>query len=119
MSRHNRRRTRGNHRSSTNTTSQPPFHPDSFSFPTFIPSTFTIPSHPQPPRRRNNDDISAKHWHNRYTAWQVRERRQAEERARLEAEKKRIFGGNEEGEEDRWLGERMMEYFGGLDFIEG
>lgn len=118
MSRHNRRRTRGSHKSSSSP-SQPAFHPDSFSLsplsaPTAPSSTMTS----LPPRPRRND-LSAKHWHNRYLAWQVRERRQSEERAKLAAEKKRIFGGDftEEGEEDRWLGERMMEYFGGLDFI--
>ena len=77
-------------------------------------------------------------------AWQVRERRQAEEREKLEMEKTRLLGTAEDGcrvhkvclgdvyggsespggsknveeEEDRWLGERMREYFRGLDFIE-
>lgn len=81
-------------------------------------------------------------------AWHVRERRQAEEGEKLDVEKKRLFGKaeddcriggvcfgdgyrgcggpgssenveeDEEGEEDQWLGERMREYFGGLDFIE-
>lgn len=54
---------------------------------------------PPLPHRRN--DLSAKHWHNKYAAWQVREKRQAEERERLEAEKMRIFGGNMlEGDDD-------------------
>jgi len=66
--------------------------------------------------------IAARHWHNRYLAWQTRERRQREERAALEAEKKRIFGESAAGEgegEDDGLCERMMEYFWGLDFIDG
>ena len=65
-------------------------------------------------------------------AWQAREKRQREESARLQAEKTRIFGwggvagvaGAEAEEadgdvvEDEELCEKMLEYFGGLDFIE-
>ena len=67
--------------------------------------------------RRNA--LSARHWHNRYMAWQVRERRQREEAEKLEKEKRRIFGeASDGGEEDERLCVKMMEYFGGLDFIE-
>ncbi|KAL8693426.1 MAG: hypothetical protein Q9218_001736 [Villophora microphyllina] len=63
------------------------------------------------------NDLSARHWHNRYMAWQTRERRQREERDRLLAEQRRIFGG-ESGEDDEdGLCSNMMEYFTGLDFI--
>ena len=66
--------------------------------------------------RRN--DLSARHWHNRYLAWQVRERRQLEEREKLEADQRRIFGG-ESGEDDEdGLCHKMLEYFGSLDFID-
>ena len=52
-------------------------------------------------------------------AWQVRERRQREEAEKLEKEKRRIFGeASDGGEEDERLCVKMMEYFGGLDFIE-
>ena len=128
MSRHNRRRNRGGHKHhgiplplhtfdspsgpftfdnpstpSTHTSSSP-------STPSYIP-----PSHP--PGRRTS--LSLRHWHNRYMAWQVRERRQKDEREKLEAEKRRIFGGNEDEGEDDGLCVKMLEYFGGLDFIEG
>ncbi|MCJ1444358.1 MAG: hypothetical protein MMC23_004860 [Stictis urceolatum] len=66
---------------------------------------------------RNN--ISARHWHNRYMAWQTRERRQREESACLEAEKKRIFGEDDGSGEDEGLCVKMLEYFDGLDFIHG
>lgn len=67
--------------------------------------------------------LSARHWHNRYMAWQARERRQREEQANLEAEKRRIFGTPDNGHstfsgEDDELCTKMLEYFGGLDFID-
>ncbi|MCJ1482906.1 hypothetical protein MMC06_003072 [Schaereria dolodes] len=69
---------------------------------------------------RQRTDLTVRHWHNRYLAWQSRERGQREERAKLEAERRRIFGGEEGDEEDdEGLCGAMMEYFGGLDFIEG
>lgn len=64
------------------------------------------------------NDLSARHWHNRYTAWQTRERRQREEREALLAEQKRIFGGEtEEDVDEDGLCSNMLEYFIGLDFI--
>ena len=91
-----------------------------FDFPLSTTSSF-----PKPPTfaftNQNNsrkNDLSARHWHNRYLAWQVRERRQAEERQKLEAEQRRIFGG-ESGERDEdGLCKSMMEFFGTLDFID-
>ncbi|MCJ1247122.1 hypothetical protein MMC30_004333 [Trapelia coarctata] len=126
MSRHNRRRTRGTHKNYNLSTSLSPFSGDRTTLPTQPP----LPS-PQglttASFRRlsgagggGGSGVAARHWHNRYLAWQTRERRQREERAALEAEKKRIFGeasGEDEGDEG--LCERMMEYFWGLDFIEG
>lgn len=32
-------------------------------------------------------------------------------------EQRRVFGGEEGGEEDEGLCDKMMEFFGGLDFI--
>ncbi|KAK2747706.1 hypothetical protein FQN55_004876 [Onygenales sp. PD_40] len=58
----------------------------------------------------------AQQWHNRYTAWQNRERRQIQEAAKLEAEQFRLFGG--EPGDDVGLCYRMLEYFGGLDYID-
>ena len=56
-------------------------------------------------------------------AWQARERRQREEQANLEAEKRRIFGASDDGDstsngDDEDLCKKMLEYFGGLDFID-
>lgn len=117
MSRHNRRRNRGGHKTSSNLS----IHQRSFdadSKPSLEPPDISrISSH------RNSLDrpvgISARHWHNRYQAWQARERRQREESTRLEAEKRRIFGDDDGSGEDDGLCVKMLEYFGGLDFIDG
>ena len=119
MSRHNRRRTRGGHkttmsvyRSSIDLSTEPPLDPG-LPYQSIAPITKTVHS------LRNGP--TARHWHNRYMAWQARERRQREEKDNLEAEKRRIFGeadgGNTDGEDDI-LCEKMLEYFVGLDFID-
>jgi len=54
--------------------------------------------------------------HNRYVAWQSRDGRQRQEAANLEAEQCRLFGG--EPGDDVALCYRMLEYFGGLDYID-
>lgn len=113
MSRHNRRRTRGGHKLSDISLRQSYLNFSSTSI-TPIKSPNCAPS-VQLLSRRN--DLSTRHWHNRYLAWQVRERRQLEEREKLEVEQRRIFGGeNGEGDEDG-LCYKMLEYFGSLDFI--
>lgn len=61
-------------------------------------------------------NLSAQHWQNRYTAWQNRELKQRQEAAKLEAEQCRLFGG--EPGDDVSLCYRMLEYFGGLDYID-
>ena len=123
MSRHNRRRNRGGHKSSLpnhnsmDLSTVPPLEPIAtlgFHQSSLVASK-SLPSHNT---HRNN--ASARHWHNRYMAWQARERRQREEKASLEAEKKRIFGDADDDSngDDEELCKRMMEYFVGLDFIE-
>ena len=79
-----------------------------------------ISSKTLPPHSSYRNGASARHWHNRYMAWQARDRRQREEKASLEEEKRRIFGDVEDSGsgEDEELCKRMMEYFAGLDFIE-
>ena len=62
--------------------------------------------------------VSARHWHNRYTALQARERRQQEERRKLELEQIRIFGGDENESDDNGLCIKMMDYFSGLDYLD-
>jgi len=54
-------------------------------------------------------------WHNGYTAWQTRERPSRLESG-LEEEQCRLFGG--EPGDDVSLCYRMLEYFGGLDYID-
>jgi hypothetical protein len=51
-------------------------------------------------------------WHSGYTAWQTRERPTGLESGQ---EQYRLFGG--EPGDDMSLCDRMLEYFGGLDYI--
>lgn len=117
MSRHNRRRTRTNHEKS-----DAPVHYaklESSAVGSIIDYQVSKqPSTLEPPRRRiKRNDLSARHWHNRYTAWQTRQRRQQEEYERLLTEKRRIFGGESGEDDENGLCSNMMEYFSGLDFI--
>lgn len=106
MSRHNRRRTRGGSKLALS------FYPtDRIDSPE---SSIDKVSHI--PKYAKHQDLTARHWHNRYMAWQTRERRQREEQDKLEAEQRRIFGG--EAGDDVSLCYRMLEYFGGLDYLE-
>ena len=75
----------------------------------------------RPLLRSTTSTASAYLWHNRWLAWQARERRQRQqESARIEIEKRRIFGEPDgSGDEDEELCVRMLDYFGGLDFIKG
>jgi len=68
-------------------------------------------------RKRLNNDLSARHWHNRYIAWQAREKRQREEKEKLKAEQDRLFGEAQDDDEDEWLCGQMLNYFGSLDYI--
>jgi hypothetical protein len=53
---------------------------------------------------------------NLYSCWQTRTTRQLEEAAKLECEQIKLFGGVPG--DDVGLCYRMLEYFGGLDFID-
>ena len=115
MSRHNRRRHRGGHRNSV-TYSQ---HAEEEHFTVGSNATLTWgePStHLRAPSRR--DDISARHWHNRYIAWKAHEKRRQEERRRWEMEQIRIFGGDENDKDDDGLCTKMLDYFTALDYID-
>lgn len=116
MSRHNRRRTRGSPKASGMPAQQHTFDLSPGEAAAPLDPLLLPPPGPAITRRGG---VSARHWHNRYTAWQVRERRQRDEREKLEAERKRIFGDDRGGGEDDGLCIKMMEYFGGLDFIDG
>ena len=68
--------------------------------------------------RQHTNDLTARHWQNRFIAWKAREKRQREEEEKLEAERKRIFGGEgDEDDEGGWLCGLMMEVFDGLDYM--
>jgi hypothetical protein len=104
MSRHNRRRTRGGSKLASCLYTRDEI--ESPSLPTDIP--------PVAPHTRQTK-LTADHWHNRYMAWQLRDKQYREEKARIEAEQRRICGG--EAGDDVGLCYRMMEYFTSLDYI--
>ncbi|KAF3481264.1 uncharacterized protein GIQ15_04023 [Arthroderma uncinatum] len=129
--RHNRRRTRprSRRRMNNNAPSRPPAAPQ---------DSYTLPVHTLPPplscspaaRYHCHDRVpSAQLWHNRYMAWQGRSGSisstsstasnspySQQDSAKLEAEQCRLFGG--EPGDDVALCYRMLEFFGGLDFIQ-
>ena len=117
MSRHNRRRTRGGGHNKNPSMLQRSTDIDS---PDLSDISSTGSGSPMSRSTVNNrSTISARHWHNRYLAWQARERRQREESSCLESEKKRLFGEDDgSSEDDEDLCEKMLEYFDGLDFIK-
>ena len=112
MSRHNRRRIRSGHKPSGNS-----YQRDNFQLP---PSDFPAGNYLAPPLQAHTKkgDLTAKHWHNRYIAWQNREKKQKEERQKLMEDRKRIFGGDSDEGDDEDLCVKMLEYFSGLDYIE-
>jgi hypothetical protein len=76
-------------------------------------------SMPSPPTAiatsRRRSDIPARLWQNRYITWQDQDRAQREQAAKLEAQQIQLFGG--EPGDDVELCFKMLEYFGGLDYI--
>ncbi|PYH95434.1 hypothetical protein BO71DRAFT_323195 [Aspergillus ellipticus CBS 707.79] len=60
-------------------------------------------------------EIPAPTWHYGHLIWQKRDRALRMEASTLEAEQCRLFGG--EPGDDVGLCYRMLEYFGGLDYI--
>ncbi|EQL37903.1 hypothetical protein BDFG_00930 [Blastomyces dermatitidis ATCC 26199] len=117
---HNRRRTRPRSRNRSNAplnqnpppivalAHQLPCDPRRSHTPIFSPSPYPVLSSQQP--------LLAQQWQNQYAAWQNRDCRQMQEAARMEAEQFRLFGG--EPGDDVALCYRMLEYFGGLDYID-
>lgn len=65
---------------------------------------------------KKSGTVTAQHWQNRYNAWQRRDQAQKTEATKLEAEQYWLFGG--EPGDDETLCYKMMEYFGGLDYID-
>ena len=77
----------------------------------------SLSSYPMPPSNNyRRPDIPARLWQNRFAAWQDRDRAQKEHAAKLEAQQIQLFGG--EPGDDVELCYRMLEYFGGLDYIK-
>lgn len=121
---HNRHRTRPRSRHRNSISIDPPLPPVSISDATIcfasdnqpLSNSLSPSVTPAYPARDSIPVSSALHWHNRYMAWQNRERKQRLEAARLEAEQCRLFGG--EPGDDVSLCYRMLEYFGGLDYID-
>lgn len=121
---HNRHRTRPRSRHRNSISIDPPLPPVSISDATIcfasdnqpLSNSLSPSVTPAYPARDSIPVPSALHWHNRYMAWQNRERKQRLEAARLEAEQCRLFGG--EPGDDVSLCYRMLEYFGGLDYID-
>ncbi|ETN42827.1 uncharacterized protein HMPREF1541_01985 [Cyphellophora europaea CBS 101466] len=117
---HNRRRTRPRSRQ---TKLAPDFDslttPNPYSLDTssglsaiYIPRPRTI----KPPKADLSNSVNARHWHNRYIAWQNRESAQRRDAARIEAEQLKLFGG--EPGDDTGLCYKMMEAFEGMDWVD-
>lgn len=80
------------------------------------PNSITVPNPlTVDPTIRHRSNISAKLCHNRYTAWLEQDRVRKEQAAKFEAQQIQLFGG--EPGDDVDLCFRMLEYFGGLDYI--
>lgn len=111
--RHNRRRTRprSRNRSVNHSPIELPSYPVNC---TRSPAPRTTPA-----ACDSLDSISiplAPTWHSGYTTWQKRDRTLRLEVLQLEADQCRLFGG--EPGDDVGLCYRMLEYFGGLDYID-
>ena len=66
-------------------------------------------------RYSKSTDLMARHWHNRYVAWERRDKAQRDEAKSIEAEQYRLFGG--EPGDDVTLCYKMLEYFDSMDYI--
>ncbi|EXJ61890.1 hypothetical protein A1O7_02321 [Cladophialophora yegresii CBS 114405] len=120
---HNRRRVRPRNRN--HSTLNPTFDiPDDLSTiyeSSILPSASHSSSDLRPPllpaTLRNPDaNVASRHWYNRYTAWQNREKAQRREAATIEAEQIKLFGG--EPGDDMDLCYKMMEVFEGMNWID-
>ena len=126
--RHNRRRTRPRSRNRNSIRQEVPDltsqAPDS---PLTTPSIWTFQTASPKPGSAINystecispgspQQVPAPTWHYGFTAWKIREIAARRDVSGLEAEQCRLFGG--EPGDDVSLCHRMLEYFGGLDFID-
>ena len=69
-----------------------------------------------PYTRLTGSSAQAKLWENRWQTWQHRELQKRQDAVKLEADQLRLFGG--EPGDDVSLCYKMLEYFGGLDYID-
>ncbi|KAJ5765153.1 hypothetical protein N7520_004712 [Penicillium odoratum] len=120
--RHNRRRTRprSSHQPKdipvSRHTGSPILAPSSIWCPHTIPFGSPAASYSTTCVQRGSPvPIPAPTWHYGYSAWQIRETKPILETGGLE-EQYRLFGG--EPGDDVNLCYRMLEYFGGLDYID-
>ncbi|KAK9598499.1 hypothetical protein V6Z90_003032 [Aspergillus fumigatus] len=111
--RHNRRRTRQRCRNrSSRVDSSDSSPPSTNFFGSNVPSTYCVSKSRAACSSLDRFPIPfAQTWHHGYLGGQVRERKSL-----LEAEQYRLFGG--EPGDDVDLCYRMLEYFGGLDYID-
>ncbi|PYH45793.1 uncharacterized protein BP01DRAFT_356431 [Aspergillus saccharolyticus JOP 1030-1] len=105
--RHNRRRTRPRSRNRSSSITNNEFTPI---------DAFFRPPNPVLPASIDCHDFPAPTWHYGNLTWQARDRTTRLETSHLEAEQCRLFGG--EPGDDVGLCYRMLEYFGGLDYID-
>lgn len=114
--RHNRRRTRPRHHSTQETPVDQAPSPPAIASPVLNhPNTYTQPSAACFSPGSPAPATLAPTWQYGYIAWQIRETNQ-QEAGGMEAAQCRLFGG--EPGDDPSLCYRMLEYFGGLDFID-
>lgn len=111
MSKHNRRRTRQGH-------TAPHHHRQQFNFEMPAIIEYGSKSSPFQYQSRRFSDSSPLRWQHRYLAWKRREERQAEEKQRLKAQQRWIFGGDsQDGDEADDLCPRMLDFFQRLDYL--
>ncbi len=63
-----------------------------------------------------NASVASRHWYNRYTTWQSRDKAQKLEADKIEADQIKLFGGHPG--DDVGLCFKMMEVFEGMDWVD-
>ena len=123
---HNRRRVRPRSRRNKSQDLDPFANSDlAFSLATACPSGLPSPSFPKQSKTfpqsilsSSTNTIAARHWHNRYIAWQNRDNAQRREATKIEAEQIKLFGGEPGEHDEAGLCYKMMELFEGMEWIE-
>ncbi|KAJ9497787.1 hypothetical protein H2202_006820 [Exophiala xenobiotica] len=85
-------------------------------YPASIPETSPKQPSLAPMLRTPSTSVIAKHWQNRYLAWQKRDMAQIREAIKLEGEQIKLFGG--EPGDDVGLCYKMMELFERMNWID-